>query len=106
MHRSLQRSLHRHTARAALGASLLALTFAPAAGAQDSETELRQEIEALKKGQQQIQRQLLEITKLLKSRPSAPSGPQVNGVMFNLGENEIQGKRTAQITLVEFTDYQ
>lgn len=82
------------------------MAFAPTAWGQDSEAELRQEIESLKKGQQQIQQQLQEITKLLQSRPSAPSGPQVSGVLFNLGENEIQGKKTAQLTLVEFTDYQ
>ena len=98
--------MRRHAVQTALGVSLLALSLGPSAFAQGSDEELRQEIEALKKGQQQIQKQLQEITQLLKSRSSAPSGPKVNGVEFNLGDNVVQGVNTAKLTLVEFTDYQ
>ena len=99
--------MHRTLAQTALGASFLALSLGPAALAQDSNEELRKEIEALKQGQQQIQKQLQEITTLLKSKPAAkPSGPNVKGVELDLGDNFILGVDTAKLTLVEFTDYQ
>lgn len=92
-----------------LGALLLSLPLAPPAAAQTSDEELRQEIEALKKGQQDIQKQLQEIKKLIQSQPKAaarPSGPNVKGKVFDLGANPVKGESTAKVTLVEFTDYQ
>ncbi len=92
-----------------LGAALLALSAVPAAQAQESEQELREEIEALKQGQKQIRSDLAEIKKLLQARPqraAAPAGPDVEGKVFDLGDNPIKGARTAKLTLVEFTDYQ
>jgi len=77
--------------------------------AQDTEGDLRGEIEALKKGQQQIRRDLAEIKKLLQARPAAAparAGVDVSNVVFNLRDNPIQGESTAKLTLVEFTDYQ
>ncbi|MDH3403461.1 MAG: hypothetical protein OES32_06375 [Acidobacteriota bacterium] len=100
------------TTLAAIG---LALCVAPVARAQSAEGEpgqedLRQEIEALKQGQRQIQRQLREIEQLLKARPAAPaaapSGPDVRDKIFELGDNPTKGERTAPLTLVDFTDYQ
>lgn len=92
---------------AALGVVLLGLTLAPALSAQP---ELREEIEALKKGQEQIQKDLADIKKLLEQRPAqrpaAPQGPNVAGKTFDLGANPILGEKGAAVTLVEFTDYQ
>ena len=93
---------------AVLSAGLLALATAPAAIAQASDQELKQEIEALKKGQQQIRTDLQEIKKLLqqRNRPAPPSGPNVNGKVFDIGNNPVKGEPTAQLTLIEFLDYQ
>lgn len=82
---------------------------APPAAAQGSDAELRREIEALKQGQKDINRQLQEIKRLVQARPAAapaPSGPQVAGKTFDLGDNPAKGTSTAKLTLVEFTDYQ
>jgi len=77
--------------------------------AQDSDADIKKEIQALKTGQKNIQRQLNEIKALLqkqKAAPAARSGPKVEGVTFNLGTNEVQGDLSATLTLLEFTDYQ
>lgn len=96
-------------ARVALSALLLALPLAGAALAQTADKGLKQEIEALKKGQQEIQKELQEIKKLIQARPAAPpppSGPNVKGKVFDLRENPVRGESSAQLTLIEFTDYQ
>ena len=101
--------MRRFAVRFGLAALLLSLPLSPAAVAQTSDDELRQEIEALKKGQQEIQKELQEIKKLIQARPAAPpppSGPNVKGKVFNLGANPVKGERSAKLTLVEFTDYQ
>ena len=68
---------------------------------------LAQDIEALRKGQQEIRKDLAEIKRLLKARPAAkPSGPDVAGKIFNLGDNPTRGSDTAGLTLIEWTDYQ
>lgn len=92
---------------ALLGAALLALSLAPAAPGQTGE-DLRQEIEALKEGQQDIRTEIQELKKLLQQRPArrAPSAPDVKGKVFDLGANPVKGQPAAGLTLVEFTDYQ
>ncbi len=98
--------MNRKTVPAVLGASLLVLSALPAL-AQSSDQELKNEIEALKKGQQQIRSDIAEIKKLLQSgQRAAPSGPDVKDKIFELGDNPVKGARTAKLTLVEFTDYQ
>ncbi len=91
---------------AVLSAGLLALATAPATQAQSSKKKLRQEIEALKQGQQQIRKDLAEIKKLLQQQKSAPSGPNVAGKVFDIGANPVKGLPTAKLTLIEFLDYQ
>jgi len=99
--------MKKKTLFAFLGASALTLAFVPALMAQDSDADLRAEIDALKQGQQQINQQLQEIKKLLQARPAAaPRGPDVEGKIFDLGDNPVKGASTAKLTLVEFTDYQ
>lgn len=97
-----------------LASSLLALCLSPlcpppAASAQESDADLRRDIEELKRGQQHIQQQLQEIRKLIAARPAAPArpaGPDVAGKEFDLGDNAVEGELSARLTLVEFTDYQ
>ncbi|MGB5294914.1 MAG: hypothetical protein WBP34_08185, partial [Thermoanaerobaculia bacterium] len=70
--------------------------------------ELRNEIEALQQGQEQIKKELAEIKRLLQARPAAPApaGPNVKDKTFDIGDNPVLGEQTAKLTLVEFTDYQ
>ena len=91
------------------GTLALALLAGSAGFAQSSDQELRDEIQALKKGQEQIQKDLQEIKKLIQAQPraaAAPSGPTVKGKVFDVGANPTRGEQTAKVTLVEFTDYQ
>ena len=92
---------------ATLALALSALLSMPG-HAQTETAEMQRDIEALKQGQQEIQKQLAEIKKLLQARPAAaaPRGPNVAGKIFNLGDNPVKGEQTARLTLVEFTDYQ
>ncbi len=99
----------------ALATLALSLLVATPLVAKPSEVEsLRQEIEGLKQGQQQIQQQLDEIKRLLlqqqqqqqRPQPAQRQGPEVKDVTFNLGNNEVKGARDARLTLLEFTDYQ
>ncbi len=111
-------------------AAVAGLLLATTAGAQQPEQDLRDEIAALKAGQEAIQRQielerqiealqagqdeirkqLEELKKLIQERPAAaqqrPAGPQVAGVVFDLGGNPVKGDPSAPLTLVEFTDLQ
>lgn len=100
--------MSRNSIPALVGACLLALSPLSNALAQDSEQELRDEIEALKQGQKEIRSDLAEIKKLLQARPqrAAPAAPDVKGKVFDLGANPVKGASTAKLTLVEFTDYQ
>lgn len=73
------------------------------------ELALDREIQELRRGQEAIQRQLDEIKKLLEARPAAPAapaGPNVADVVFDLGTNPVKGRNSAPLTLIEFTDYQ
>ncbi len=91
------------------GAAALALPLllAASAAAQPPSDDLKQEIEALKRGQQQIQQQLAELKRLVQQgRQPAPSGPNVAGKTFNLAANPVKGEPGARLTLIEFLDYQ
>lgn len=85
---------------------MAAALLASAGFAQDQD--LRNEIEELKKGQQEIQKQLAEVIKLVKARPAAGGRPSIDveDKVFQLGDNPAKGVSTAKLTLVEFTDYQ
>ena len=90
-----------------LGALLLILAGSGMGFTQSISPDLQQEIEALKKGQQAIQKELQELKQLLQARrPARPAAPDVRGAVFNLRDNPIKGEQTAKLTLIEFTDYQ
>lgn len=87
---------------AALTLCLPAL-LAPPGLAQDDD--IKKEIEELKKGQQEILKEIADIKKQLQAR-AQPSGPNVAGKIFAIGDNPMRGENTAKLTLLEFTDYQ
>jgi len=95
---------------ALIGLCSLLFALGPVAGAraQSTERELKDEIDALKQGQEQIRKDLDEIKKLLQAQaqPRRPSAPDVKGKVFDLGDNPIKGAASASLVLVEFTDYQ
>ena len=98
----------RNLISAGVGAALAVSLAAAPISAQESKDDLKTEIDALKKGQAEILKQLDEIKKMMAARqaPAAPAGPQVKDLVFNLGANPTKGSPTAKLTLVEFTDYQ
>jgi protein-disulfide isomerase len=70
----------------------------------DDLSELRKEVEALKQGQLQLQRELQEINALLRRRPAAVV--DVPNVVFTIDGYPSKGSQSAKLILVEFTDYQ
>ena len=92
---------------AGLGVLALVLLVGAPVLAQD-DADLRKEIDALKVGQQNIQKQLAEIKRLLQQRqaPPKPRGPVVKDVVFDITNGQIKGEAGASLTLIEFTDYQ
>ena len=72
------------------------------------EGDLSSRVETLQQGQDEIRKELAEIKKLLQqgARAAAPSGPNVAGKIFNLGDNPAKGSSKAKVALIEFTDYQ
>jgi protein-disulfide isomerase len=87
-------------------AMLLAVSTSGAATKTDV-TELEKEIQVLKQGQQQIQKDLEEIKKLLQEGARAAPGQQAfKPTDMKLGEVAYKGENTALVTLVEFSDYQ
>ena len=95
--------------RISLWAVGLLLLWGSAAAAQSAPDvrELGKQIDALKAGQQAIQKDLAEIKKLLENQRPSPSQPapfkpqdvSIKGAPF-------MGDADAMLTLVEFTDYQ
>jgi len=67
--------------------------------------ELKKEIEALKKGQQAIQKDLADIKRLLQSRGSGRQAPPGEAIL-NLKGQPYMGMLGAPVVLVEFSDYQ
>jgi protein-disulfide isomerase len=72
---------------------------------------MRSDIEALKKGQDSIQKSLEEIKVLLRQNAAAAAKPAaaqqaVPNVTLDLKSHQIKGAPEAKLTLVEFSDYQ
>ncbi len=70
----------------------------------DDLSELRKEVEALKQGQLQLQRELQEINALLRRRPAAVV--DVPNVVLTIDGYPSKGSQSAKLILVEFTDFQ
>ena len=85
-------------------ACVLSISSAPAQQQPAPTDDLKKDIEALKEGQNAIQKDLQEIKTLLQ-RPAGPPPPPQN-VVLDLGKYPFKGERNAKLTLVEFSDYQ
>jgi protein-disulfide isomerase len=77
--------------------------FGTAAVAQ--QPDLKAEIEALKKGQEAIQKDVAEIKKLLEDMRPKPPKP-FEPLDVSLNGAPMRGQATSKVTIVEFTDYQ
>ena len=102
----------RHTASAlVLSLCLAPFVATPAVRGQDAEQDIQQQLDELRKGQQQLRGELQEIKRLLQAPArQAPARPDpsalVKGQVFSLGQNPVKGEVAARLTLVEFLDYQ
>jgi protein-disulfide isomerase len=68
--------------------------------------EMQEDIQELKKGQEQIQKELEEIKKLLQQgAKAAPGRAPFKPTDMKLGKVPAKGENTAPVTLVEFSDY-
>jgi protein-disulfide isomerase len=77
----------------------------PALGAAQEET-LRQELEALKAGQQAIQQELQEIKALLRTLSRARAAAVPQHVVLSADGGHVYGDPDAKLTLIEYTDFQ
>jgi protein-disulfide isomerase len=82
------------------------LCCAPMTGsAQTADEQVKKDIEALKQGQQAMQKDLVEIKRLLQSRPvAAPDTLPRDPV--TIASEPFKGNATAKVALIEFSDYQ
>lgn len=79
-------------------------TFAQKQSQADEELKaLKTEIESVKAGQVAIQKQLQEITALLKSRPVA-GAPR--DIVLDIAGVPVKGEQNAKVVLIEFSDFQ
>lgn len=69
---------------------------------------IKKDIEALKEGQQAIQKDLQEIKTLLTARPpaGAPGVDQAMNALVDVAGEPAKGDANAKLTLVEFSEYQ
>ncbi|HEY3172354.1 MAG TPA: thioredoxin domain-containing protein [Thermoanaerobaculia bacterium] len=88
------------------GLVLLGLLTAHSGSSQSNE-DMKKDIQALKDGQQAIQKDLQEIKKLLAARPAAaaPTEQALNAIISVEGE-PFKGDKNAKLTLVEYSEYQ
>lgn len=67
--------------------------------------EIKKDIQSLKLGQSAIQKDLQEIKRLLKTRPSPQRTGPLN-VTLNVAGAHFKGEKNAVLTLIEFADFQ
>jgi protein-disulfide isomerase len=91
----------------AIGGLLLFMGITIIATAQERDSDLMREMEILRQGQKEMQKELMEIKNIL-AKSQSPAVPQVKikDVEFEIGNCPIQGNGAAKVMLIEFTDYQ
>jgi hypothetical protein len=95
-----------HWLMAMLLLAAVALGSGPAAAqSNDALRTLQREVEALREGQQKLQKDVQELKDLLRTRgAAAPELPK--DLTFALAGRIVKGAPTARVVLVDFTDYQ
>jgi hypothetical protein len=89
------------------GLALACAVALPVRAAEKSTDDLMKEIESLKTMMQGIQKDLQEVKGMLarQAQAGAPA-PTGIGTVLDLGGAQVQGEKTAKLTLVEVSDYQ
>jgi protein-disulfide isomerase len=72
--------------------------------AQTTDEQMKKDIEALKAGQEAIQKDLAEIKRLLQTRPAAADALPRDPIA--IASEPFKGNGTAKVALIEFSDYQ
>ncbi len=83
----------------------LVLCASSSGSAQTADEQMKRDIEALKEGQQAIQKDLAEIKRLLQSRPAAAADALPRDPI-TIASEPFKGNGTAKVALIEFSDYQ
>jgi len=82
----------------------LVLCASSSGSAQTADEQMKKDIEALKEGQQAIQKDLAEIKRLLQSRPAAADAIPKDPIA--IASEPFKGSGTAKVAVIEFSDYQ
>ena len=72
--------------------------------AQSTDDQIKKDIEALKAGQEAIQKDLAEIKRLLQTRPAADALPREPIALA--ATEPFKGNNSAKVAVIEFSDYQ
>jgi protein-disulfide isomerase len=100
-------AMGRRLIQAVLALAVLGLAGPSVASAQPADGSLRSEIEALKREQAAIRRELAEIQDLLRARAaSPPASGAPSDVLVAVERAPVLGSSNARVTIVEFSDYQ
>lgn len=90
-------------------AAVAGLTLlAPHPGLPQSSDELKvlkNEIRALKEGQDAIKKELQELRRLFQARPGSAAA-EVRNITLSVDDSPMKGDRLARVTLFDFSDYQ
>ncbi len=65
---------------------------------------IKKDIQALKEGQANIQKELREIKNLLQTKQAQPAKPQ--NIIMSLEGAHFKGEKNAKVTLLGFSDFQ
>jgi protein-disulfide isomerase len=97
-------SIHRAIAA---GAMLLVCAIAPAEldAQARTDSQLEADIQELKKGQEEIKKELAEIKKLVTPPPPPPVAEKLDAAVA-VGSIVMRGNKSAPVTMIEFSDYQ
>jgi protein-disulfide isomerase len=87
--------------------AILLLLFAQPGFSQKSKEmdTLKEDVKALKEGQQGIQKEIQEIKNQLKAKP-APAPAEFKETTVNVEGDPFKGNKDAKLAVIEFSDYQ
>jgi type II secretory pathway component PulM len=65
---------------------------------------IKKDIQSLKEGQANIQKELREVKNLLQTKQAPPAKPQ--NIIMSVEGAHFKGDKNAKVTLIEFSDFQ